>query len=35
MCDVLNQIKKNHKVLDGVTIRNKDSLADWRWENEE
>jgi len=34
MCDILNQIKKNHTVLDGVTIMNKDFLADWKWTEE-
>lgn len=31
MCDILNQIKKNHKVLDGVAVMNKDFLVDWKW----
>jgi hypothetical protein len=32
MCEILNQIKKNHNVLDGVVIMNKDLLTDWKWE---
>jgi|SRR5712692_4202510 len=31
MCDILNQIKKNHNVLDGVAVMNKDFLVDWKW----
>jgi hypothetical protein len=34
MCEILNQIKKNHNVLDGVVIMNKDFLTDWKWEEE-
>lgn len=31
MCGYLNQIKKKHNVLNGVTIINKDFLVDWKW----
>jgi hypothetical protein len=31
MCGILNQIKKNHDALNGVTIMNKDFLNDWKW----
>ncbi len=34
MCEILNQIKKNHDVLDGVVVMNKDFLTDWKWEEE-
>ncbi len=31
LCQVLNQVKKNHKVLQRTTILNKDFLSDWNW----
>lgn len=34
MCEFLRQIKRNHDVLDGVTIMNKDLLKDWEWVEE-
>ncbi len=34
MCEFLRQIKKNHDVLDGVTIMSKDQLKDWEWVEE-
>ena len=34
MCDVLNQVKRNHKVLDGVVVKNLRFLKDWNWTEE-
>jgi hypothetical protein len=31
MCEFLRQIKRNHDVLNRVTIMNKDLLKDWKW----
>lgn len=31
MCEVLNQIKKNSNILNGVVIRNIKFLKDWNW----
>jgi hypothetical protein len=34
MCDVLNQVKRNHQVLDGVVVKNLRFLNDWNWTEE-
>lgn len=34
MCDVLNQVKRNHKVLDGVVVKNLKFLDNWNWTEE-
>lgn len=34
MCDVLNQVKRNHKVLNGVVVKNLRFLKDWNWMEE-
>lgn len=34
MCGFLNQVKRNHGVLDGVVVMNKDFLTDWKWNEE-
>lgn len=34
MWEVLRQIKKNTKLLDGVVVKNIDFLKDWEWEEE-
>ncbi len=34
MCEVLNQIKRNHGILDGTVIANIDFLNDWKWVEE-
>jgi len=34
MCEVLRQIKKRTKLLDGVVMKNIDFLKDWEWEEE-
>ena len=33
-CNYLNHIKTNHRVLDGVVIKNLEFLQDWSWEEE-
>ena len=32
MCGILKQIQKNHQILNGVAIVNKDFLKDWKME---
>jgi len=34
MCDVLNQVKRNNKVLEGVVVKNLKFLDDWNWTEE-
>jgi hypothetical protein len=34
MCDVLNQVKRNHKVPDSVVVKNLRFLNDWNWTEE-
>ena len=34
MCEVLRQVKRNHKVLDGVVLKNLKFLDDWNWSEE-
>ena len=34
MCEVLQQVKKNSNILNGVVIKNIDFLKDWKWEEE-
>jgi hypothetical protein len=34
MCEVLKQIKRNHKALDGVVLKNLKFLKDWNWTEE-
>jgi len=34
MCEVLKQVKRNHRVLDGVVLKNLRFLADWMWTEE-
>lgn len=31
MCKVLNHIKSNHSILDGITVTNVDFFQDWEW----
>jgi len=31
LCEVLNQIKQHHDVLDSTEVRNIDFLRDWKW----
>jgi hypothetical protein len=34
MCGILNQVKRNHKVLNGVVVKNLKFLNDWNWTEE-
>lgn len=34
MCEVLRQVKRNHKLLDGVVLKNLRFLDDWTWTEE-
>jgi len=34
MCEVLQQVKKNTNLLDGVVVKNIDFLKDWNWKEE-
>jgi hypothetical protein len=34
MCEVLRQVKRKHRVLDGVVLKNLKFLDDWSWEDE-
>ena len=34
MCEMLNQIKRKHNVLDGVVVKNLTFLDDWNWTEE-
>ncbi|HWN08619.1 MAG TPA: hypothetical protein VNO50_04995 [Pyrinomonadaceae bacterium] len=35
MCEVLNQVKKNTDLLNGVVVTNIDFLKDWKWQEED